>query len=566
MQKGKFNNHKRFSFRGEHCGILLSICLVVIAFMSSCNDYSGNRNKSLTVFRYNESKGIASLDPAYSSNQSVIWPVNQLFNSLVQLDEKLNIIPCIAKSWEISEEGRCYRFLLRDDVYFHNHPVFEKGKGRKVVAEDFVYSLNRISDPSVASPGAWIFKILDRQSSNDFKGIKALNDSIFEIYLTESFPAFISILSMKYCSVVPHEAVEFYGKDFRRNPVGTGPFYLKLWVEDEKLVFRKNENYFEKDNDIPLPLTDAVAITFIKDKQSEFMEFIKGNIDFISGLNAGYKDELLNREGKLKSAYRNKFYLLTEPFLNTEYLAFMIDSNLSETGDNPLLIKKVRKAVNYGFDREKMMAYMRNNIGIPAGNGIIPVGLPGYNDSLRNYYYDPELALKLLSEAGFPNGEGLPEITLTTNSDYLDLSEYIQHQLSEIGIKIKIDIGTGPSFREMVANSKLPFFRASWIADYPDEQNFLALFYSKNFSPAGPNYTHFINPDFDKLYDKSMTETNASVRRSYYRSMDSLIMDEAVIVPLYYDQVVRFVSKRVSGLGSNPMNSLDMKRVIIDNN
>ncbi len=547
--------HKRYKI------YKLLLPIIFLIFISGCSNKSKDFNKGKFAFRYNESKGIASLDPAYASNQSVIWPINHIYNGLVQLDKNLNIRPCIAKSWEISDDGLKYIFHLRDDVFFHDNELFESGKGRKVNAHDFVYSLGRISDPATASPGAWIFKNINKKKAN--KGFEAITDSTLIIYIKQAFPAFLSILSMQYCSVVPFEIVEYYGKDFRNNPVGTGPFKLKMWKEGEKLVLVKNDRYFERDTDgNRLPYIDAIAITFIRDKQSEFMEFVKGNIDFISGLNAGYKDELITRSGTLNPKYSDRFKLLTQAYLNTEYLAFLVDSNKYDKGSNPLLNKKVRQAINYGFDRKKMIRFMRNNIGTAANAGFVPDGL-SHNTADKNwgFNYNPDLSRKLLDEAGFPNGKNLPEISLTTNSDYLDLCEYIQHQLSTIGIKLKIDVGTGASFREMVANSKIDFFRASWIADYPDAENYLALFYSKNFSPSGPNYTHYSNPAYDRLFEQAMNETNDSLRYEYYLTLDKMIIDDAVIVPLYYDQVILFVSNMVQGLETNAMNLLCLKKV-----
>jgi peptide/nickel transport system substrate-binding protein len=155
----------------------------------------------------------------------------------------------------------------------------------------------------------------------------------------------------------------------------------------------------------------------------------------------------------------------------------------------------------------------------------------------------------------------LPEIILSTTSSYLDLCEYLQHQLGEIGIKIKVDVNPPATLREMIAKSKLSFFRASWIADYPDMENYLSLFYSGNFCPQGPNYTHFSNPEFDKLFIESRTTVNDSLRALLYSRMDNIIMENAPVVVLYYDMVLRFTQPNISGLGSNPMNLLTLKRV-----
>jgi peptide/nickel transport system substrate-binding protein len=529
----------------------------LILFLVSCQKTTFNKD-SRTVFRYNESKGIATLDPAYAKSQTLIWPVHQLFNGLVQMDSAMNIKPCIAKSWEISKNGKEYIFHLRDDVYFHDHDIFPDGEGRKVVAQDFVYSIKRIYDPETASPGAWIFNSLDKKNSP-----VAINDSTVKFILKRPFPGFLGLLSMKYCSVVPKEIVELYGEEFGSHPVGTGPFKFKRWKRGEKLVFRKNSNYFEKDSTgTPLPYLDAVAITFVSDKQSEFLEFIKGEIDFLSGLSPANKDELITRTGKLNPKYNDRIRMISQPYLNTEYLGFLTDTSLKKVRNNPVSNKFIRQAINYGFDRKKMMKYLRNNIGTPANEGFIPKGLPAFApEKIDGYTYRPDKARELLKKAGYPGGKGLPEITLTTTDDYKDICEFIQHQLSDIGIEISIEVSTGATFRDMVASSKLLFFRGSWIADYPDAENYLALFYSKNFSPGGPNYTHYSNKEYDKLYRKALGTINDKKRRELYQKMDQIIVEDAPIVPLYYDQVVRFVHKDVKNLSSNAMNLLTLKYV-----
>jgi len=535
-----------------------SIALLVVLLMGPACSGPGGDHKGKTAFRYNESKGIATLDPAYAKSQTLIWPVHQLFNGLVQMDSALNVQPCIAKSWDISEDGQTYTFHLRDDVYFHDHRLFPGGEGRKVTAGDFVYSIGRIYDPATASPGAWIFNQLDKQ-----RGPRAVNDSTLKIYLKRRFPAFLGLLTMKYCSVVPREIVEHYGDAFGQHPVGTGPFRFKMWREGEKLIFVKNPRYFERnDKGERLPYLDAVAISFITDKQSEFLEFIKGNLDFLSGLSPANKDELLTRAGRLNPKYKGKIRLYTQPYLNTEYLGFLVDTSMEKVRNSPVSEKLVRKAINYGFDRRKMMKYLRNNIGAPANSGFLPKGLPTFSsDSVEGYTYNPDKARELLKKAGYPNGRGLQKVTLTTTDDYRDLCEFIQHQLAEIGIETEIEISTGATFRDMVANSRLLFFRGSWIADYPDAENYLALFYSKNFSPGGPNYTHFSNARYDSLYEKALNTMDPAKRKSYYREMDRMIIEHAPVVPLYYDQVVRFVHTGVKGLGSNPMNLLVLKEV-----
>ncbi len=541
-------------------GIKPIIIYSLLLFFFSCSRQSDNEGK--TVFRYNESAGITSLDPAFAKDQANIWACNQLFNSIVQLDSHLQIVPCLAKSWTISGDGKAYRFILRDDVYFHNTDFFSFPDGkRKMTASDVVYSFNRIVDKSVASPGAWIFNMVESDENGKY-AFHAANDTVLEIYLKENFPPFLGLLCMQYCSVVPYEVVEKYGKDFRKYAVGTGAFQLKTWREGVKMVLLKNPDYFEFDGDNRLPYLDAVSVSFIVDKQSVFMEFVKGNLDFMSGLDASYKDELLTNDGRLNPVYEKRIRMLSMPYLNTEYLGFLMDENQENAKDNPLLIKEVRQAVNYGFDRKKMLRFLRSNIGVAGTSGIIPYGLPPFDSSIiKGYDYNPEKARQLLEKAGFPNGKGLPPVKLSISESYMDIVQYIAHELEQIGIKVEVVKMQPAILRQFIAKSQIPFFRGSWIADYPDAENYLSLFYSKNFCPNGPNYTHYKNPAFDKLYEQSQSINNDSLRYVLYQQMDNMMMEDAPVVVLYYDRVLRFIQNNVEGMENNAMNLLTLKRV-----
>ncbi|WP_138434282.1 ABC transporter substrate-binding protein [Winogradskyella algicola] len=534
--------------------ILLLSLLVLSITLFSCSS-KNNTNKNLQVFRYNEHKNIGSLDPAFSKDLADIWATHQLFNGLVQMDDQLNVKPCIAKNWVVTDSAKTYNFTLRKDVYFHKHHLFgtstslgNQDSTRTVNASDFEYSFNRLKDEKLASPGSWVLKKVESYS--------AVNDSTFQIKLKQPFPAFLGLLTMKYCSVVPKEIVEHYGSDFRSNPIGTGPFKFKRWEENIKLVFRRNNNYFETDEKgKQLPYLEAVAITFLPDKQSEFLEFAQGNIDFVSGLDASYKDEILTAEGKLRELYADDVNMIRGPYLNTEYLAFFMQSEVEE-----IQALKLRQAINLGFDRTKMITYLRNGIGIPATGGFIPKGLPGFDDTI-GFSYQPEKAKQLLLEFKSETGIQNPEVTLTTTSNYLSFCEFIQREIQKIGVNINVDVIPASSLKDAKANGQLNFFRASWIADYPDAENYLSLYYSKNFAPNGPNYTHYSDPNFDTMYEASYLETDPKIRANLYTKMDSLVMRTAPIVPMFYDEVVRFTRKEVKGLGINATNLLELKQV-----
>ena len=528
--------------------IISYLSISCIAFLLFCCGNNLNADKDHLVFRYNEYANINTLDPAFSRTLQDNSVCNQLFNGLVQLDDELNILPCIAKNWSVSEDGLIYTFNLRDDVVFHKHELFGKDSTRTVKASDFEYSLNRLRDSKIAAPGSWVLNKVDN--------FKAVNDTIFEINLTQPFPAFIGLLTMKYCSVVPKEIVEHYGSEFRANPIGTGPFKFKRWEENIKLVFRKNENYFETDNHgDQLPYLEAVALTFLPDKQSEFLQFVQGNLDFLNSLDASYKDELLTADGRLRNKYSERVNMIRGPYLNTEYLGFYLDSDKPE-----IQSALIRKAINYGFDRKKMMVYLRNGIGNPANGGFIPMGLPGHDTSI-GFTYQPKKAKQLVEQFKKESGITKPEITLVTTSNYLSFCEFIQRELEKAGLTINVDVMPEATLRSGRSNGKVDMFRSSWIADYLDAENYLSIFYSENFAPGGSNYFHYKNAEFDSLYNHAFTVTDIEKRKHLYTKMDSLAMDEAIMVPLYYDEVIRFTQKNVSGLGINPINLLDLRYV-----
>jgi len=412
----------------------------------------------------------------------------------------------------------------------------------------------------VASPGAWIFN----GRIDSLKPFTAPNDSTFILTLRIPFPPILGILSMQYCSIVPQEVVEKYGKDFRRNACGTGPFVLHSWEEGQSLIMHRNDRYFERDSaGVSLPYLDAIKISFLDSKAAEFMEFQQGRLDFINDIDANFKDEVLTKKGELKKEWQNRIHMAKHPYLNTEYLGILFDTGNVLLKDSPLRFRKVRQAMNYAIDRKKMMMYLRNSIGTAAESGFIPAGLPSFDTSLvKGYHYDPVMAKKLLEEAGFPEGKNMPLILLKTVPVYAELGAFVARQLEEAGIKVQVETVQRATLLEEIAKSKALFFRGSWIADYPDAENYLNVFYGRN--PAPPNYTRYKNPEFDKLYEKALTETNDTLRYSLYRKMDQMIIYDAPIIPLWYDMAIHLVNLRISGFQPNALNLLELRRTKIN--
>ncbi len=521
--------------------LVIHISLVLI----SCN--SGSKSDDKEVFRYNSSTGITSLDPAFARTQENIRAVNQLFNGLVQLDNDLFVQPAIAKSWTISDDNKVYTFTLRNDVFFHNSNVFTEGK-RTVNASDFVYSFNRIIDPKTASDGAWIFNGIVA----DNEPFKALNDTTFTIELNKPFTPLESMLTMAYCYVVPREAVESLGDDFGKSPIGTGPFRFANWQEGIKLNLLRNENYFESIASNPIPYVDAVSVSFIQSKQTELLEFLQGKLDVFTGLESSFKDEILSAEGELKSKYHIQFEMEKIPFLNTEYLAFNVEDSSS-----PVFNPALRKAMSFAVDRQAMVKYLRNNVGLPANGGFTPKGLPGYHH-FSTSLYNPTKAKTIVDSLNFSFEE---PIVLTTTKDYLDLCILVQKNLADVGIPLKIDVVPSSLLKQQKSSGDLAFFRSSWIADYPDAENYMACFLSSNKAPNGPNYTRIQNSTFDNLYQSLLIPRQTEEKLSLLREMEEELHRTTPFIVLFYDESIWIRPNTLQGLKVNSLNHMDLKQV-----
>jgi len=530
--------------------------LFLTVFCFSCYN---SEKQSKNVFHYNEQTGIASLDPAFAKNQSIMWAVHQLYNTLVEVDSQLNIVPSLARRWTISDDKKTYTFYLRKDVVFHDDDCFAKGKGRRMTAKDVEYSFKRIVDKNTASPGSWIFN--NKVDTNE--GFKAVDDTTFQLKLSRPYQPILGILSMQYCSIVPYEAVGKYGTDFRRHAVGTGPFQFVAWEEGQALVMKKNPNYFEVDaNGKRLPYLDGIKISFYDSKATEFLLFRQKKLDFINDIDASFKDEVLTKKGTLRKSWQGKLQLQTHPYLNIEYFGILVDSTNPLVKNSPLRFKKIRQAINYGFDRQKMILYLRNSLGIPAQSGFVPTGLPSFDSTkVKGYTYAPDLARRLIKEAGY-TPQTLPVIKLQTIPIYSEIASYIARELEEVGFKIQVDVVQKSLLLDLTSNSETAFFRGSWIADYPDAENYLSVFYSKN--PAPPNYTRYNNPEFDKLFERAITETNDSLRYQLYQQADQVMINDAPVVPLWYDEVIHLVQPNVKGFAANALNLLELRRVRLD--
>ena len=553
---------------------LVALAATLGAVLASCGDAPDSASSN--TFYYNEPEDLNSLDPARISNRSSWWAGGQVHAGLVGLDSALRPVPMIARSWSASPDGRIWTFALRTDVRFADDACFAGGKGRRVTAEDVRYSFQRICNPATASTGFWVFrgKVLgadeffkDPEHVGTVKGFRAVNDSTFEITLTEPSPLVLSLMAMPYCYVVPREGVEKYGKDFFRQPVGAGPFKLASWTTGQRLVLVRNANYFERDAaNHALPYLDSVVVTFVRDKKTEFAEFENGHLDMVASIDASLLDKVFVRNGNaitLTPAFA-AYTMYRVPSMSVEYYGFMLDSTAPGAAGSPFVTnRQLRLALNYAIDRDALVRYVLRDQAIPATGGPIPPSIPGFSGT-KGYGFDRARALALLDSAGYPGGKGLAELPLQISESerVVAVAQAIQEQLRAIGVNVKINQVSPAQHRQMAAEGKLPFWRANWMADYPDAENFMALFYSPYRSPSGSNTTRFGNARVDSLYRAALAPgLSVEQRAAIYGQAERIVLDEAPWVLLYHSTIARLSAPGITGYYVDPLDRLMLATV-----
>ena len=529
------------------------------------------------IFKYNEPQGIENLDPVMCSNYAANWPLQQMCEGLLAYTRAMNLEPLLCKSYNISADGLVYTFIIRKGVFFHDNECFPNGKGREVKASDFKFCYERVCDPRTKTRGAWVFRdrikgALDYINSikenkfnvKEITGIQTPDDTTLVITLTRPFAPFLSILTMPYGFAYPREAVEHYKDNFGYHPVGTGPMKFVRWEVDRELELTKNESYWRMNKagkpDVQL---DGIKVSFIKSSETAFLDFQQGKFDYYEP-SPEVLSQITDENGKLLPQY--DFELIKQPWLNTVYLAVQLNRE-SPGGKGSILAenKTLRQAISCAIDREKIIKYVLKHRGNPGEQGPIPLGMPGFSKDVKGYKFDKDKAKQLLADAGYPNGKGLTlKLTVSNDDTQKLIGEAVQAQLRDIGIEVLLDFIQASTLRSSQVGGELTFWRANWGADYFDPENFMALLYSKNKTPSGPNYTHYSNPKTDSLYELAMKLTDFEARKKLYNEMESLVMEDSPWIVLYYNEIVYLKQRRVHGFYLDGLNTMILKGAAIN--
>ncbi|MBQ49968.1 MAG: ABC transporter substrate-binding protein [Zetaproteobacteria bacterium] len=543
------------------------------------------------IFNYLRTAAHKSLDPAKQFDAASAQIVSNVYDTLLQYDylaRPYKLVPgLVEKMPEKQKDGLTYIFTLRKGVVFHDDECFKDKKGRELTSDDAIYTIKRFADANVNVKSymliAGFVEGLDafREQTKklgikktdytklDVTGLRKIDNYSFSVKFNRENPLAFFPFAFSGMSIVPKEAVEKYGDDFAKNPVGTGPFYIKEYSRRGKMILAKNTKYFGTypsegsaedkaagllaDSGKKIPFLDEVHLPLIEEPQPAMLKFLKGEIHWI-GMNKDDFSRMAEKDkaGKfiLNAEYAKKFNMYTEPGLYAGFLRFNLNNQL--VGKN----KALRQAFAYALNTGKWIELMRNGRG-KALKTIVPHPIAGSENDIDFEYYTQniEMAKKKLAEAGYPGGKGLPVITIdyrSSNKDTRQDFEFVRNELAAVGIKVKANFQTFSAFLKRVESGNFQIIDAAWGADFPDGENFYQLLYGPNKIP-GPNSSNFANKKYDELYEKSRFMENGQERFKLFKEMSEIVKEEVPLILRYNYLGFGLMQKNVRNLKRNMM-------------
>ena len=532
---------------------------------------------SETVF-HAETARIAGFDPARIGDLASIQAVSKMYEGLLQyayLERPYRVEPCLAESMpERSADGMVYTFRIRQGIYFQDDPCFTNraGQGRELAASDFVYSIKRVADLKVASPGYWVFR--DRIAGLDefrsrtatgatdydapVAGLETPDRYTLRIRLKRPFPALLWILTMNYAYAVPREAVEFYGDDFVSHPVGTGPHILKSHIHNYRLEFVRNPKWRERgrcdhypvtgpdsdrragwlaDAGMPIPFVDRIVQYVVTDPSTRWLLFLSGQLD-VTALTRDNWDAVVMKDRTLSPALSSRGIVMeAAPSIDTAYIGFNMDDPV--VGANRFL----RQAMMAAFNRERWVSFQNGRV-TPAA-GPIPPSLRVSDPDVSAFPFDLARARDLMVKAGYPGGKDPAtgrrlELTLelgAADPETREMAEVLASFMEQIGLVIRPSFNNWPSFLKKIDQRRAQIFYLTWMADYPDPENFLQLFYGPNGTP-GANRCNYRNSEFDTLYEAAALLSEGAEKRSTYARMAEIVKEDCPWLFLHHSMTV----------------------------
>jgi oligopeptide transport system substrate-binding protein len=530
--------------------ILISFFLI-LTYSSCTKDLKTSSAKILNLYTVD----VPGFDPLYTANISTAKEVAKVYEGLLQyhyLDRPYQLEPNLAEAMPtVSKDLLTYTFKIKKGVTFHDDPAFPNGKGRELKASDFVYSLKRVADLKLKSSGWWLFdkrivglnewrnefaKLEKTNYEKEVPGLKALGPYTLQFKLTKKYPQFLYALAMAYSFVVPREAVEKYGQDFNFKAVGTGPFTLKTFVPKSHFHYLRNPNfrpkffpttaaprylnYLKDYSGKKLPLVDEIKVKVIMENQTQWLNFLAGKIDYLDIPKDNFESSVISN--KLSPEMIKKgIQLEISPSQSTMYIAFNQDKSILKN-------LNLRRAISLSIDIDKYNKLFYNNTGLSA-QSVIPPGLKGHDPNFKNRWKGKNLlkAKEYLKKAGYPNGKGLPTITIDTRArtGLRQKAEFMANELKSVGIPAKVVTSSYAEFKRRINNREVMLLMYGWIGDYPDAENFLQLLYGQNL-PPGTNYAGYNNPEFNRIYAKATIMPDTIERTKLYKRMNTLVAEQ----------------------------------------
>ena len=479
---------------------------------------------------------VASMDPIHTSAVYDSRAAALVYEPLLEVDYEARPYRLRAGACDLpvmSADRLVYIYRLRDGVRFQDDPCFPDGKGRLATAEDVVYSLNRLRDPANASSGMWTMDYVDKIEATDARTVA--------ITLKKPFHVFPWLTALSYSAVVAHEAVEKYGTSFGQHAVGTGPYRLAEWWRNYRMIFTRDVSWRrwpEIKNPAPF---DKIEYVVVGDNSTQWLMFLGKEVDCLGGVDRNNWDAVVDKDGKLMPSLSAKgVRLLSAPTLQVGYVGVNMDDPL--LGKN----KKLRQALNCAFDGPAWKEFLNGRV--EPADGPLPPGVDGRIEKPFAYAFNVEKAKKLLEEAGFPGGVDpktgrrliLPIALGRADQGAREEVELLQGFYDRVGIRLEPQFMTWAAYLKAVSDGHTTLFMLAWVGDYPDAENFLQLFLSKNCSP-GMNHGNYRNPEFDKCYDEAMSATTPEARRAAWARAQEIVREDCPWIFLSFPKAYSIV-------------------------
>ncbi|MDO1446252.1 ABC transporter substrate-binding protein [Rhodocytophaga aerolata] len=543
----------------------------------------GNRSYG-GVFRLSEAEYIKSLYPPNITDAFSYRVAAQTYEGLFKFNkENLEVINCLAENHQVDASGTIYTIKLKKGIFFQDDACFENGIGREMVASDVKFCFTQLCTQSPTNQNFPIFKDIlkgatqyfeasagGKKPSFEVEGIKVIDDYTLQLTLEKPSSVLLYNLAGPATFIYPKEAFDKYGIDMRIKPVGTGPFRLSDVDENISMVFKRHDKYHGVDEfGNKLPFLEAISIQFIKDKKTELFEFKKGNLDMLYRLPTEFIIEILEETGSNAAGTEYAQYdLQRAPEMLTQFLAF-------NTQDKIFADVNVRKAFSFAIDRDKILEQVLNGEGFAAGtHGITPPSFKNYDiNQIKGYTLDVDSAKYYLAKAGYANGKGFPVVTLQLNSEgdrNTNVAVEIQKQLKD-NLNVTVNLNLVP-MAQLVDNSisgNYNFNRMAWQADYPSAENFLWIFNGKDVpnspkSGSFPNIMRYRNNTFDKFYTQALNAKSIEEANRLFLQAEQIIMNDAPIIVLWYDEGYRLIQSYIKNFPNNPMQYRDFSEVYLE--